>query len=164
MTRQEYDEAVTMAELSGEPNPPRPEAFDGEEARKHPLLSDAEYDAAVEKARAKVLEQQKDKAIAHLIEAETLRLQREEGLHSGDPVKDEEVNVRIDLPEFAAFLSINGLQFWHGHTYRQPRHVSDNLREMQQRAWDHQAEIDGKSRLAGYRRPENPTISGGEKA
>jgi len=160
MTRAEYEEAVTLAELAGEEKPSRPDVFDGETERKHPVLSNEEYEAAVAKARAKVLEETKDKAIAHLIEAETLRLQREEGFHSGDPVKDEEVNIRIDLPEFAAYLSINGLQFWHGHTYRQPRHVVDTLREMQQRTWDHQAEIDGKSKTGAYQRPSGITLSG----
>jgi hypothetical protein len=158
MTEQEYKDAVADAMLNGTTPPAKPKTFD--EARLHPILSNEEYRATVAKAKERILEQQKDAAIAHLLEAETARLQREEGLYTGDPAQDEEVKVLIDLPEFASYLSLNGLQFWHGHSYKQPRHVTNTLREMQQRAWNHQAEIDGKSKIGAYQRPLFTTVSG----
>ena len=159
MTKTEYERRVAEAELNDTVPPEEPARFDPE-PEAGSVLSAAERQAALDKARSIVLEKRKDAAIAFLIDQETVRLQREEGLHSGDPVMDESVRVRIDLPEFAAYLSLNGRQYWHGHSYEQPRHVTNTLREMQQRAWDHQAEIDGKSKNAAYRKPLDTRVSG----
>jgi len=112
---------------------------------KHPILSDAEVQAARDKARSIVEKERKDAAIKALVAEETTRLQREEGLVSGDPVKDELVNITMDLPEYSASVNINMEPYWHGHSYKVPRHVANTLREIMSRAWNHQHEIDGKT-------------------
>ena len=111
----------------------------------HPVLSDQEVSDAKAAARAAVDKERKAAAIKQVVSEETARLQREEGLVSGDPVKDEMVRVTIDLPEYSASIRINGEDFYHSHTYTLPRHVANSLREIMQRAWLHQEEIDGKT-------------------
>lgn len=115
------------------------------EKNSHPILSDIEVAAAKKEARDAVEKERKSTAIKTLIAQETLRLRREEGLVSGDPVKDEMVQVTIDLPEFCSDITINMEPFYHSHTYRVPRHVANSMKEQMQRAWMHQNEIDGKS-------------------
>ena len=111
----------------------------------HAILSDAEVAAAKKEARDAIEKERKATAIKALIADEKLRLQREEGLVSGDPVKDEMVSLTVDLPEYSASIVINMQPFWHGHIYKVPRHVANSMKEQMQRAWIHQDEIDGKS-------------------
>lgn len=111
----------------------------------HAILSDAEVAAAKKEARDAIEKERKAVATKTLIADEKLRLQREEGLVSGDPIKDEMVNMTVDLPGFAGSVNVNMEPFWHGHTYTVPRHVANSIKEQMQRAWNHQQEIDGKS-------------------
>lgn len=115
------------------------------EKSNHPILSDIEVAAAKQEARDAIEKERKATATKALIASEKMRLQREEGLISGDPVKDERVNVTIDLPEFCADLTINLMPYYHGQTYNVPRHVANSMKEQMQRAWMHQDEIDGKT-------------------
>ena len=111
----------------------------------HAILSDDEVAAAKKEARDAIEKERKAAATKALIADEKLRLQREEGLVSGDPVKDEIVTITVDLPEYSNSITINMEPFWHGHTYSVPRHVANSMKEQMQRAWIHQDEIDGKS-------------------
>lgn len=126
---------------------------------KHDILSPKEIADAKAKARATVEKARKESAIKLLIEEETVRLQREEGLISGDPVADELVKITIDLPEHAANLTINGTPFWHTFTYEVQRHVANSLREQMARAWAHQHEIDGKSLTQHYQMTRETVLS-----
>jgi hypothetical protein len=132
----------------------------GGEPSAHPLLSDAEIDAAKKKARDQIMKAKKDAAILSLIEDEKGRLLREEGLTTGDGVKDEQVKITVDLPEFCDKITFNGQPYWHGHTYQLPRHVADSMREVIQNTWRHQdREIDGKDLNAIYRRKGQTVLS-----
>ena len=111
----------------------------------HPVLTTAEIDAAKLEARAAVDKARKTAAIKAIIADETVRLKREEGLVTGATVNDEMVKITIDLPEYSASIILNQEPFYHGHTYTLPRHVAAGFKEIMQRAWAHQEEIDGKS-------------------
>lgn len=124
----------------------------------HPLLSPAEVAAAMAKARESVEAKRRDAAIKSVIKAETERLEREEGLVTGDGVKDEMVTLHLDLAEHSSRITLSGTPYWHGHTYTVPRHVADTLREIQSRGHDHQSEIEGKNPADRFRRPRNTII------
>jgi hypothetical protein len=111
----------------------------------HPVLTTAEIEAARAEARAAVDKARKAAAIKAIIADETIRLKREEGLVSGSSVNDEMVKVTIDLPEYSNSIILNQEPFYHGNTYTLPRHVAASFKEIMQRAWAHQEEIDGKS-------------------
>lgn len=111
----------------------------------HPVLTNDEVAKAKADARAAVEKERKAAAIKQIVAEETSRLRREEGLVSGDAVKDEMVKVTIDLPEYSASIRVNGEDFYHGSTYTVPRHVANSFKEIMQRAWLHQEEIDGKT-------------------
>lgn len=128
----------------------------------HPILSVEDQRKAKAEARAAVEEERRKAALKSFLEKEKQRLKTEEGLTTHDAVKDEIVEVLMDLPEFATHIAINGAPYYHGHAYKIPRHVADTLREQQARMWDHQREIEGKSLTDKMRneavrgmRPEN---------
>lgn len=125
----------------------------------HPILSDEEVEAAREAARKAVEKERKDAAMDAFIKEEKARLQREEGLVTGDGAKDEMVRIALDLAEHSGKIVINGFEYHHGFTYTVPRHVADTLREIQSRGHGHQNEIEGKSMAEAFRRPHNTGLS-----
>ena len=123
------------------------------EERLHPVLSNEEVLAARAKARSNIEAQRRKAATTDLIKAEEERLAREEGLVTGDGVKDEMVTVTLDLAEHSARIVLSGTPYYHGHTYTVPRHVGDTLREIQSRGHNHQNDIEGKGLSERMRRP-----------
>lgn len=127
-------------------------------------LADIKRDAE-ERVNKALREAEKERLIAKYMEER----KREEGLRSGKPDLDEEVEIYVDLPEYAACLRVNNVEYWHGYKYTVPRHVANSLREMMQRAQQHQDIADGKDLAAQYRGRDRhgkelaaPTLSGGE--
>jgi len=125
------------------------------EERLHPILTNAEFRAAQEKARKRVEEDARKEALKHVEQATYDEMRGKSGIRTGDPAKDELVSILLDLPEFTDRIVINGFAYLHANTYTIPRHVADSLREIQSRAWDHQYEIDGKSMRDRARAPRN---------
>jgi hypothetical protein len=116
------------------------------EDRLHPILSNAEVEAAKEKARKKIEADRRNEAMKAVEASEIERLKTEEGLVTGTSVNDEIVSVTIDLAEYADRITVNNTVYYHGHTYQVPRHVANSLAETCARAGRHQElEIDGKS-------------------
>ena len=138
--RQEEDPDVNDALV------PEPLDEDGT-PRLHPILSNADYKAAQAKARVKLDKERHAKAMKAVEEAEMERLKMEEGMVTGDGVKDQMVKITLNLAPHSEDIKINGRAHWHGHTYTVPRHVADTMREIQARGWQHQDEIDGKLSL-----------------
>lgn len=69
------------------------------------------------------------------------------GLGTADPM----VDVTLDLAPFCQVrgigqIVINGFPYYHGRTYNVPLSLARTLVEIQARGWDHQSEVDGKSR------------------
>ncbi len=118
----------------------------------HPILTDEEYELAKQNAKTRILQERRKAAMKSVEEQEVERLRQEEGLVAGGGISDEMVTVTVDLPEFALSLNINSRPYWHGHVYTVHRHIANSLNEMMFRMWQHQAEIDGKSKRAFYAR------------
>ena len=68
------------------------------------------------------------------------------------------VQVTIDVAPFVPNIMIDGVQYFHGYTYSVPHSLRLVLLEQMQRSWQHQDEIDGRSKTEATRRPTNRTI------
>jgi len=126
-----------------------------EEPRLHPILTNDEYRAAIERAKKRVEEDAKKEALKH-VEAQAYdEMRGKRGIRTGDPQKDELVEITMDLPEFTDRITINGFVYFHTKTYTVPRHIADSLRDIQWRAWLHDNEINGKGIADRGRLPRN---------
>lgn len=133
-----------------------------EEPRLHPLLTNAEVEAAKAKARSRVEAERKAAAIEALEQQETERLRIEEGLTTGIGAMDEIVSVTIDLPPYADKISVNGplgSHYYHGKTYDVPRHVAASLAEMMGRMWRHEDQVEGRDLRQTYARKRDTSIN-----
>lgn len=125
----------------------------------HHILKPSEVLAARATALKKMEAERRKNAMAAVEKEEAKRLQEEEGQVTGAGVLDEMVDITLDLAPFVDRIVVNLRPFFHGQTYRVPRHVAMSLRETMQRGWRHQDEIDGKSLTAHYQRPRLTEIS-----
>lgn len=108
------------------------------------LLTAAEIEEIRKKARAEIMDDKRGKAKQEVLAAEKLRLQREEGLTTGNGHQDQVMSITIDLAPYAPYININSQCYYHGRTYQVPRHVADTLRDQMFMTWKHQNQIDGK--------------------
>jgi hypothetical protein len=129
------------------------------EERLHPFLSNEEVLEARAEAHRQIDAERRKKAKKHLIDQEKLRLEREEGFTTGDGVKDQIVKITLDLAPHSAHIVLNLRPYYHGQTYKVPRHVAETLREIQQSGWRHQNEIEGKSLTQHYQRARTTGLS-----
>jgi hypothetical protein len=140
-----------------------PEDFDepasADPDRLHPLLTNEEVLAAREEARKQLLAEQIKAAKKKIIADEMQRLRTEGGMSTGDGVKDQMVRITLDLAPHSPFVVLNHRPYYHAQTYTVPRHVAETLREIQQRGWRHQDEIDGKTLSEHYQRARQTGLS-----
>lgn len=127
--------------------------------RLHPILSNEEVEEAKAEARKMIEAAQVKAAKKKIIDDETQRLRNEEGMVTGDGVKDQMVRISLDLAPHSPFIVLNHRPYYHAQTYTVPRHVAETLREIQQRGWRHQDEIDGKSLAQHYQRAHATGLS-----
>lgn len=117
---------------------------DAEEVRLHPILTNAEFKAAQAKAHKKI-DAEKRAAAMKAVEEQTLEAVRgKAGLITGDPGKDELIEIYLDLYEGSDHVMLSGVRYDHGRVHTVPRHVADTLREIASRGHNHQNELDGK--------------------
>jgi hypothetical protein len=69
------------------------------------------------------------------------------------------VRITLDLAPHSPFVVLNHRPYYHAQTYTVPRHVAETLREIQQRGWRHQDEIDGKTLSEHYQRARQTGLS-----
>lgn len=106
------------------------------------LLTDEER-ADIEKSAETVVAEERKKAAADALREKALRRARQAvGLEA------RMVTDRLNLAEHSDKLVIDGRTFWHGHEYTLPKPMWDSMHEMQNRGWEHQDEIEGKSKFA----------------
>lgn len=120
------------------------------EERLHAVLTNDQVLAARERARKRVEDERVAKALKRVEQEEVERLRVEEGLTTGDRVKDEIVDIVMDLAPHSDKIVISGKAYHHGFTYPVARHIADTLREAMSRGWQHQDEIDGKNKAQQY--------------
>ena len=69
------------------------------------------------------------------------------------------VDIEINLAPNAECLTVNGVQYWHGRTYKVDPGLARTLNEMSFRTWQHERSINGANENQ-YRRPLHHRLSG----
>lgn len=105
-------------------------------------LNAADIAALKAAAEKQVAKERKDAASKALLEKFVAEARR---ATATDP-DEEMVDIFIDLPEFSDRLIIDGRIYLYGHTYTVNRAQYNGIKEMLHRAYDHQDELDGKSK------------------
>jgi len=106
------------------------------------LLSPEEKEAAREKARDQVAKSRKDKALEAYLAAAIREEEREY-----EPQEQME-DFTVDLAEYAPYIAINNVMYFHGVTYEVPYSQARSMAELQQWTWRHEREWrEGKSHL-----------------
>lgn len=126
----------------------------------HPILSVEEVASAKKRARDVLDKERRAAAMKQVQEEETQRLRREEGLTSGITDEDKLVWMTIDLPEWCDRIPVNGLAYFHGHSYQVPLHVYRSLSEQIQNSWRSNDLADGKSMLQTFQSRRDTKING----
>ena len=140
------------ARLAREAAKPTKGAKAPEEDRKHPVLSNAEYDAAVAEAKKRLDDAERKAARERLIADSMDAIRRERNALTGQIDLDEPVMITVDVAEYTDRIIIDGKQYFHGSTYTVPRHTAQTLNEVMFRSYMHQAQLDGKDPQEAYRR------------
>lgn len=133
-----------------------------EEKRLHQILSNEELAKAKAEASRRIMEARHKAAYDRAVAQEEDRLRTEEGLTTGDPVRDAIVPITIDLPRFADKLMVNGpmgMIYWQGQTYSVPRHVADSLCEIMFNAWKAEDNMEGRDLLQQFRQKRASAIN-----
>lgn len=131
---------------------------DAVEERLYPVLSNEEVVAVRAEARKKLEAERIAAAKKSLLAEETERLRMEEGMVTGGE-GDEMVDITIVLAQHSDRLLVNMRPYWHGMTYRVPRHVANSFREMMYRGERHENEIRGNSLATFYQKNRDTTLS-----
>jgi len=122
------------------------------EERKHPVLTNAEYDAAVAEAQKRLDDAERKAAREKLIADSMDALRRERNALTGVVDLDEPVTITIDVAEYTDRIILDGEQFFHAATYTVSRHKAATINEIMFRSYMHQAQLDGKDPQEAYRR------------
>lgn len=118
------------------------------------LLTDEEKEQTRKRAAEHVLEARKKKATDEYFSAVVKEEEREY-----EPTEQIE-DFYVELPEYTPFIKINNVAFFHGLVYEVPYSKARAMADIQWAAWQHQNEIDGKSRHGDLvRRPRNMSLS-----
>lgn len=123
------------------------------EAQGMPLLTEEDKVQIREKAKKHVAEKRRDKAESEYL---ARAIKEEEREHTP---ADQLVDITVELAPFvasarfnAAFLSLDGVRFFHGVTYSVSRKVADTMQDIMARGWEHEREIHGERRAADVNR------------
>ena len=118
------------------------------------LLSEEDKKLTRERAVAHVLESRKKKATDEYFSAVVREEERE--FEPTEVIED----FYVELPEYTPFIKINNVAYFHGLVYEVPYSKARAMADIQWAAWQHQNEIDGKSRHGDLlRRPRHMSLS-----
>lgn len=119
-------------------------------------LTDADKAEIRKRAREQVLETRKKAATEAYLKAAIREEERE--FEPDEQFEDFTVN----LAEYAPYIMINGVMYFHGVTYEVPASLARSLGEIQQNTWRHEREFrEGKSHIGMHPKliqisPNNP--------
>lgn len=105
-----------------------------------PILSAEERREALDRAKEHVRQQRKNKAIDELFTRGVKEFERE---YEPD---QKLVDITIDLPQFAPFIRLDNVIYFHGCVYEVPAGKAASMLDQMARSWEHQSEIDGRKR------------------
>lgn len=128
---------------------------DSREKYNHGILTDAEVDAAKDKARKKALAARAKKAQEQVEAQETERLMVEEGINTNE----EMVTIVLDLAPDTVYLATNGKRYENGKTYTVPRSVAADLSYRAFCGQKNEAARLGQDKTAFYRQRKSPVIN-----
>lgn len=135
----------------------KPKAVDSGSREKynHPVLTDAEVEAAKASAKKKALAARAKAAAAKIEADETERLMQEEGVNT----HEEMVTITLDLPPDMLWLATNGKRYLHARAYTLPRSIALDLLHRQYAGWQNESARLGESRFAFYQKQRAPAIN-----
>jgi hypothetical protein len=116
------------------------------------LLDEEDRRKLTAEAKAMILKEMQQDARDKYFEQETKRLRREH------VPSQQFIRITINSAEYVPCFMLDGDRYYNGYTYDVPRNVAAVLMEQMQRSWQHQEEINGRSRYNAYRLPLNRTI------
>lgn len=147
--------APTPAKAEARAPAPKQDVEDEEDPA---ALSAEERARITAEVRAMLLKERKKSAMEQFRSEEIRRMRMEQGLVVGG-VQDDMVTITLDLAKHSAHILVDQRPYWHGQTYTVPRHIANSLAEAQWRGWQHQYEIDGKTRFDFYAGMRETVIS-----
>lgn len=116
------------------------------------ILDQATKDGLLAKAKLVVDQDEKNDAedafLQQAIAAEQRRRRPEEALE----------DVLIDVAGHSNKIMVDGVEYFHGYTYRVPYSLARMFGEVMQATWRHEDEVGGANRDE-YRKPRNITLS-----
>lgn len=116
------------------------------------LLTDVEKKELRQQAKESVLEEMKQEARDEYFRQALTSVRRKNAPAA------QIVEIFVDIAPFLPYISIDGVQYFHGYTYQVERTKAAVMYEQMQRSWLHQDEIDGRSRYNPYRKAQNTVI------
>jgi hypothetical protein len=119
-----------------------------------PLLLSKEEREALAKEAAKAVNEDRKQAASDAYYQEELKRQRRRHTPS-----EQYVRIIIDAAPYVKSFMLDGEVFYTGYEYRVRRSVATVLNEQMQRSFQHQDEIDGRSKFAPYRRAQGMFIA-----
>lgn len=126
----------------------------------YPLLTEEEILDALGDVKAEVLAKRKEAMIKRLMAEERTRLRREEGMTVGVSALDELVDKVIDCADWQNPIRMNFMEYHKGRSYPMPRHMANQIAEMEQWGRKLQRELDGKDSLSEfYKKQKAETFS-----
>lgn len=122
------------------------------------LLTDKEREELSAEARRSILADMQQDARDKYFALELAKLRRDK------LPADQYVRITIESAQYVPFFMLDGHQYFNGYQYDVPRKVAAVLMEQMQRSWQHQEEINGRSKYNQYRRPRDvhvgPSMAG----
>lgn len=116
------------------------------------LLTEEEKEALTAEARQMILKDMKQDARDKYFDREVAKLRREH------IPSDQFMRLTISSAEYVPYFMLDGDRYYNGYTYDVPQRVAAVLMEQMQRSWQHQEEINGRSRSNAYRQASNQRI------
>lgn len=118
------------------------------------LLSAADKEQILERAKKHVTDQRKADAEEKFLKK---AIRDEERRHN--PTEQFE-DVILDLPPFQAYIALDGVMYFHGLRYTVSYSVARVMDDIASRGWEHQNEIDGRTRHGDLGRKHRNTVIG----
>lgn len=109
------------------------------------LLDDETKAKLRAKAQERIAEQLREEAEDAFLE-QAMREERRKHSAYVHELPMDDVEITIDLPEFAPSIRLNSRDYFSNFSYTVPRHVYNSMIDIMARAWEHQSEIEGRPR------------------
>jgi hypothetical protein len=123
-------------------------------------LSDKEKEEIRERALQQVMKERKAREEEAFFQAalDKARLDTDTDMEPTQRAKLQREEVFVDLPGHAVHIMLDGVEYLHGFTYNVDSLQAQTMREIIQRAWNHEEEVGGANRH-WYQKPRNTRLT-----